>query len=231
MIVAVLIAAFAAGATLGAAHFGSLWWSVVLLRDGRTGLGVAVQACASSRSRRRSPSSRARAPRRFSPPRSGVLAARALLHAAPSEARVKSPLTLEPLFQIGPVADHRAGRRLLGGHRAARRRSRRWRRAACSSCPSRTQATLELIVSTIDSQIRDTMQADPAPFRALIGSIFLFILVSNWSSLIPGVEPPTAHIETDAAMALIVFVATIAWGVRVARASAAISRPSPSRPG
>ena len=53
------------------------------------------------------------------------------------------------------------------------------------------------------------MQADPAPFRALIGTLFLFILVANWSSLIPGVEPPTAHIETDAAMALIVFVATI----------------------
>ncbi len=82
--------------------------------------------------------------------------------------------------------------------------------------PSKTQATLELLVSTIDSQIRDTMQGDPAPFRALIGSIFLFVLVSNWSSLIPGVEPATAHIETDAAMALIIFVATVAWGVRSA---------------
>ncbi len=40
----VLLAAFAAGALLGAAHFGSLWWSVVLMRDGRTALGVAVQA-------------------------------------------------------------------------------------------------------------------------------------------------------------------------------------------
>jgi len=39
-----LIAAFAAGAALGAAHCGSLWWSVVLMREGRTGLGVAVQA-------------------------------------------------------------------------------------------------------------------------------------------------------------------------------------------
>ena len=58
------------------------------------------------------------------------------------------------------------------------------------------------------------MQRNPAPFRALIGSIFLFVLLANWSSLIPDVEPPTAHIETDAAMALIVFVATIVWGVR-----------------
>jgi F1F0 ATPase subunit 2 len=44
MTVAALVAALAAGAALGAAHLGSLWWSVVLMRDGRTGLGVAVQS-------------------------------------------------------------------------------------------------------------------------------------------------------------------------------------------
>ena len=96
--------------------------------------------------------------------------------------------------------------------------------------PSTGQTLLELLVEAIDSQIRDTMQVDPAPYRALIGTIFLFMLVANWSSLIPGVEPPTAQLETDAALALIVFVATIVCGVRAA-ASAAISRPSPSRPG
>ncbi len=126
---------------------------------------------------------------------------------------MKSPLTLEPLIYVGPVEITApvvvswAVIALLGGASALATRR-------LSLLPSKTQATLELIVSTIDSQIRDTMQADPAPFRALIGSIFLFTLLSNWSSLVPGVEPPTAHIETDAAMALIVFVATIAWGVR-----------------
>jgi len=44
MTIAALVAAFAAGAGLGATHFGSLWWSVVLMRDGRTGLGVGVQS-------------------------------------------------------------------------------------------------------------------------------------------------------------------------------------------
>ena len=126
---------------------------------------------------------------------------------------MKSPLSLEPLFQIGPVpitepvvVAWAVIGLLAGGSILATRRM--------TLLPSRTQAMLELIVSTIDSQIRDTVVRDPAPFRALIGSIFLFTLLSNWSSLIPGVEPPTAHIETDAAMALIVFVATIAWGVR-----------------
>jgi F-type H+-transporting ATPase subunit a len=73
---------------------------------------------------------------------------------------------------------------------------------------------IETIVAAIDEQIADTMQVDPAPYRALIGTIFLYVLTANWSSLVPGVEPPTAHIETDAALALIVFVATIAYGIR-----------------
>ena len=57
------------------------------------------------------------------------------------------------------------------------------------------------------------MRAPPTPYRALIGTLFLYILIANWSSLIPGVEPPTAHIETDAAMAAIVFFAAIYYGV------------------
>jgi len=127
---------------------------------------------------------------------------------------VKSPLSLEPLFFIGPVPITEPvvvswgviavlG---LGAALATRR---------LAILPSKGQTLLELVVATIDSQIRETMQTDPAPFRALIGSIFLFTLVSNWSSLLPGIEPATAHIETDAAMALIVFVATIAWGIKV----------------
>jgi N-ATPase, AtpR subunit len=39
-----LMIALAAGAVLGAAHLASLWWSVALLRDGRTILGFSVQA-------------------------------------------------------------------------------------------------------------------------------------------------------------------------------------------
>jgi F-type H+-transporting ATPase subunit a len=58
------------------------------------------------------------------------------------------------------------------------------------------------------------MRIDPAPYRALFGTIFLFILFANWSSLIPGVEPPTARLETDAALAIVVFFATIFHGVR-----------------
>ncbi len=80
--------------------------------------------------------------------------------------------------------------------------------------PSATQAALELIVTAVDSQITDTMQMEPAPYRAFIGTLFVFIFAANWSSLIPGVEPPTAHLETDAALALLVFLAVIWFGIR-----------------
>jgi len=80
--------------------------------------------------------------------------------------------------------------------------------------PSRYQAVLELIVGAIEEQIRSTMRVAPKPYMPLIGMLFLFILTANWSSLVPGVEPPTAHIETDAALGLIVFTAIIYFGVR-----------------
>jgi F-type H+-transporting ATPase subunit a len=80
--------------------------------------------------------------------------------------------------------------------------------------PSRWQAVLELIVEAIQDQIRETMRVAPRPYLPLIGTLFLFILVANWSSLIPGIEAPTAHIETDAALALIVFFAVIYFGIR-----------------
>ncbi|GAB4363750.1 MAG: F0F1 ATP synthase subunit A [Oricola sp.] len=81
--------------------------------------------------------------------------------------------------------------------------------------PGPAQAVLELVVSTVDAQIEATTRQDPAPYRVLVGTLFLFILAANWSSVVPGVEPPTAHLETDAALAVIVFAATVFHGIRV----------------
>lgn len=80
--------------------------------------------------------------------------------------------------------------------------------------PGKVQSTVELFVTVVDSQIKDTMRVSPGAYRAFVGTIFLFILIANWSSLLPGVVPPTATLETDAALALIVLVATIIHGIR-----------------
>ena len=124
-----------------------------------------------------------------------------------------SPLTSIALFHLGPVPITEAVLAtwtimvvlVLGGILISSR---------LTLIPSATQAAFELVVDTVDGQIRDTMRAEPAPYRAFIGTLFAFIFVANWSTLIPGVEPPTAHIETDAALALLVFLAVIWFGIR-----------------
>jgi F-type H+-transporting ATPase subunit a len=79
--------------------------------------------------------------------------------------------------------------------------------------PPAWQAAIELIVSTVDSQIRDTMRVEPGRYRSFIGTLFVFIFLANLTALVPGVEPPTAYLETDAALALLVFLATVGFGV------------------
>jgi F-type H+-transporting ATPase subunit a len=80
--------------------------------------------------------------------------------------------------------------------------------------PSRWQAMLEILVTTIEDQITETMQTPGRPFVPLLGSLFIFLAFANVSGLLPGVRPPTASIETAAALALIVFLAVHVYGVR-----------------
>jgi F-type H+-transporting ATPase subunit a len=125
-----------------------------------------------------------------------------------------SPLAMAAVFHLGPVPVTEPVLvtwcimvLLAGGSYLLTRR--------LSMQPNAVQAVLELLVETISHQIRDTMRAEPSPYVPLIGTLFLFILTANWSSLIPGIEPPTAHLETDAALAAIVFVAIAWFGIRV----------------
>lgn len=124
-----------------------------------------------------------------------------------------SPLQSTPLFLIGPVPVTSAVlvtwvimAVLVFGSWFLTRRT--------SLTPSAPQAALELLVDTVDSQIRATTGASPKPFRAFVGTLFIFILVANWSSLLPGVEAPTAQMETDAGLALLVFLSVIWFGTR-----------------
>lgn len=126
---------------------------------------------------------------------------------------IESPLALSVAFRIGPLAVTTPvvatwGIMLLlagGGWLLTRRLSLHL---------SRTQAALELVIDAIATQIRDTMRVEPWPYLPLIGTLFLFIFCANWSTLVPGVEPPTAHLETDAALALIVALAVMHFGIR-----------------
>jgi F-type H+-transporting ATPase subunit a len=76
------------------------------------------------------------------------------------------------------------------------------------------QSTLEIVVETISDQIRETIQTDPWPYVPLVGTLFIFIVTANLSGVLPSVEAPTAHLETPAALALIVFFSVHVFGIR-----------------
>jgi len=78
---------------------------------------------------------------------------------------------------------------------------------------SRWQNILETIVSVIQNQIRDISQQGPRPYLPFIGTLFLFISLSNLLGIIPFFESPTSSLSTTAALALCVFVAVPVFGV------------------
>jgi F-type H+-transporting ATPase subunit a len=126
---------------------------------------------------------------------------------------IRSPLSTKTLFMIGPVPFTEPVV-ITWGLIAALGFAGWALTLSIRLKPSRTQAAVELIVATIEDQIGSTMRVSPGPYTSIIGTLFLFILAANWSSLLPGIAPPTAHLETDAALGLIVFGAIIYFGVK-----------------
>ncbi len=79
---------------------------------------------------------------------------------------------------------------------------------------SKGQNVLEVIVYHVNEQIRQVSQQNPARFLPLIGTLFLFIFLSNVLAIIPGYIPPTSSLSTTTALALCVFVAVPIYGIR-----------------
>ena len=126
---------------------------------------------------------------------------------------IESPLANTPLFQFGPVPITRPVvttwsimALMTLGSLALTRRLRLQ--------PGTWQAALELVVSTIEQQIGETMHRPGRRFTPLLGTLFLYLVLANFSSVVPGVQPPTAHIETAGALAAIVFFAVHFYGIQ-----------------
>jgi F-type H+-transporting ATPase subunit a len=79
--------------------------------------------------------------------------------------------------------------------------------------PGRLQTAAEAIVTGVINQIHDVIGKDSRPLLPLIGTIFIFLVAANLSGVVPGVEAPTAKIETPAALAFIVFAAVHFFGI------------------
>ncbi|WP_246581472.1 F0F1 ATP synthase subunit A [Echinicola shivajiensis] len=75
------------------------------------------------------------------------------------------------------------------------------------------QCVLEILILQMQKQIKAIGIAKPEKYLNFLGTLFLFIAISNLCTLFPGYEPPTGSLSTTAALALTVFVAVPAYGV------------------
>ena len=78
---------------------------------------------------------------------------------------------------------------------------------------SRWQGFLEIVVTTIQKQIQEVGLQNPAKYLGFIGTLFLFIAVSNLCAIIPCYDPPTGSLSTTSALAISVFVAVVLFGI------------------
>ncbi|MEZ5488751.1 MAG: F0F1 ATP synthase subunit A [Gammaproteobacteria bacterium] len=79
---------------------------------------------------------------------------------------------------------------------------------------SRWQNLLEVVVTTISSQIEEVGLSHPHKYLGFLGSLFLFIAMAALGTMIPGFEPPTGSLSSTAALALCVFVAVPLFGIQ-----------------
>lgn len=87
------------------------------------------------------------------------------------------------------------------------------RRLSADAKLSAGQNLLEILVSNIRDQIQDVGQHSPDRYLPFIGSLFLFIALSNLLVIIPGFRPPTGSLSTTTALAICVFVAVPLFGI------------------
>jgi F-type H+-transporting ATPase subunit a len=78
---------------------------------------------------------------------------------------------------------------------------------------SRWQSLLEVIVIAIRKQIEEVGLRQPERYMGFIGTLFLFIALSNFCTIIPAYEPPTGSLSTTAALAICVFIAVPLYGI------------------
>lgn len=76
------------------------------------------------------------------------------------------------------------------------------------------QAAIEILITSIEQQLTECVSASARRYLPFIATLFIFLCVANLSGTLPGVRAPTASIETDAALALLVLGATQYYGIK-----------------
>ncbi|HOD35447.1 MAG TPA: F0F1 ATP synthase subunit A [Syntrophales bacterium] len=78
---------------------------------------------------------------------------------------------------------------------------------------SRWQNIMEVIINAVMGEIREISREHVRWYFPFIGSLFLFIALSNMLTFIPGYVAPTSSLTTTAALAVTVFFAVPIYGI------------------
>ena len=81
--------------------------------------------------------------------------------------------------------------------------------------PGPLQAATEGIVSSIEDAVAAVDKQHVQRIMPFIGSLWIFLVIANLSSLIPGVSAPTRDLSATSALAIVVFLSTHWFGIRI----------------
>jgi F-type H+-transporting ATPase subunit a len=81
--------------------------------------------------------------------------------------------------------------------------------------PGPAQTALEGIVATMEDAIAAVAYQYAGRLLPFIGSLWIFLVVANLSGLVPGAHAPTRDLSATAALAILVFLSTHWYGIRI----------------
>jgi F-type H+-transporting ATPase subunit a len=79
---------------------------------------------------------------------------------------------------------------------------------------SRWQNLLEMIVTSIETQLEEVGLPHPEKYLGFLGTLVLFLAMASLFTVIPGYQPPTGSLSTTTALAMCVFVAVPWFGIK-----------------
>ena len=79
---------------------------------------------------------------------------------------------------------------------------------------SRWQSILEIILLGVLNQIKEIGLAKAERYIGFLGTLFLFLFMSNLLAILPLYEPPTSSLSTTAALAIAVSIAVPVFNIR-----------------
>jgi len=80
--------------------------------------------------------------------------------------------------------------------------------------PTRFQLVVETLARFFDGLVKDALGRSDRAYLPLIGTLFIYLCLSNWIGIIPGLEEPTRDINTPLSLGIMGFFIWHSSGMR-----------------